>query len=150
LPFQVKDPSGFRVNVPTTNGAGKITTIRILLGLLRKDGGEVSVPGADPWRDAVDLHQRLAYVPDEDWPTKLDQELGTERPSDPQTVPRALPTCGDAFRTGRVTLTDAHRDLHCVALSGQNPASMRHGLSRPRCCQAASWHINRPRLGGRG
>ena len=30
------------------NGAGKTTTIRILLGLLRKDGGEVSLLGADP------------------------------------------------------------------------------------------------------
>src|SRR5580658_10626754 len=45
------------------NGAGKTTTIRILLGLLRKDGGEVSLLGADPWRDAVELHRRLAYVP---------------------------------------------------------------------------------------
>jgi ABC-2 type transport system ATP-binding protein len=45
------------------NGAGKTTTIRILLGLLRKDGGEVSLLGGDPWRDAVKLHRRLAYVP---------------------------------------------------------------------------------------
>jgi ABC-2 type transport system ATP-binding protein len=45
------------------NGAGKSTTIRILLGLLRKDHGEVSVLGGDPWRDAVALHRRLAYVP---------------------------------------------------------------------------------------
>src|SRR5215471_7549729 len=45
------------------NGAGKTTTIRILLGLLRKDSGEVSLLGGDPWRDAVALHARLAYVP---------------------------------------------------------------------------------------
>src|SRR5229473_3276731 len=45
------------------NGAGKTTTIRILLGLLRKDGGEVSLLGGDPWQDAVRLHARLAYVP---------------------------------------------------------------------------------------
>src|SRR5271166_2125213 len=45
------------------NGAGKTTTIRILLGLLRKDGGEASLLGGDPWRDAVRLHARLAYVP---------------------------------------------------------------------------------------
>ena len=45
------------------NGAGKTTTIRILLGLLRKDGGEAVLLGGDPWRDAVSLHRRLAYVP---------------------------------------------------------------------------------------
>lgn len=45
------------------NGAGKSTTIRILLGLLKKDCGEVKLLGGDPWRDAVELHKRLAYVP---------------------------------------------------------------------------------------
>ena len=45
------------------NGAGKTTTLRILLGLLRKNAGEVSLFGGDPWRDAVALHRRLAYVP---------------------------------------------------------------------------------------
>jgi ABC-2 type transport system ATP-binding protein len=45
------------------NGAGKSTTIRVLLGLLRADAGEVRMLGGDPWRDAVALHRRLAYVP---------------------------------------------------------------------------------------
>jgi polyether ionophore transport system ATP-binding protein len=45
------------------NGAGKTTTIRILLGLLRKDAGQAVLLGGDPWRDAVTLHKRLAYVP---------------------------------------------------------------------------------------
>ncbi|MGQ5261519.1 ABC transporter ATP-binding protein [Micromonospora sp. ZYX-F-536] len=45
------------------NGAGKSTAIRILLGLLRRDSGEARVFDADPWRDAVHLHRRLAYVP---------------------------------------------------------------------------------------
>jgi ABC-2 type transport system ATP-binding protein len=45
------------------NGAGKTTTIRVLLGLLRADAGRVRVLGGDPWRDAVELHHRLAYVP---------------------------------------------------------------------------------------
>ncbi|OLT28152.1 ABC transporter ATP-binding protein [Nocardiopsis sp. CNR-923] len=45
------------------NGAGKSTTIRVLLGLLRADGGSVRLLGGDPWRDAVALHRRLAYVP---------------------------------------------------------------------------------------
>lgn len=52
------------------NGAGKSTAIRVLLGVLRHDAGEVAVLGADPWRDAVQLHHRLAYVPGdvELWP----------------------------------------------------------------------------------
>jgi len=45
------------------NGAGKSTTIRVLLGLLRSNGGTASVFGRDPWRDATDIHRRLAYVP---------------------------------------------------------------------------------------
>jgi ABC-2 type transport system ATP-binding protein len=45
------------------NGSGKSTTIRVLLGLLRADGGTARVLGGDPWRDIVDLHRRLAYVP---------------------------------------------------------------------------------------
>ena len=45
------------------NGAGKSTTIRILLGMLRHDGGQVRLFGADPHRDAVSVHRRLAYVP---------------------------------------------------------------------------------------
>jgi ABC-2 type transport system ATP-binding protein len=45
------------------NGAGKSTTIRVLLGLLRPDSGAVSLLDGDPWRDAVALHRRLAYVP---------------------------------------------------------------------------------------
>ena len=45
------------------NGSGKSTTIRILLGLLRADGGSAEVLGGDPWRDVTSLHRRLAYVP---------------------------------------------------------------------------------------
>ena len=45
------------------NGAGKTTTIRILLGLLRANAGHAELLGGDPWRDAVALHRRLAYVP---------------------------------------------------------------------------------------
>jgi len=45
------------------NGAGKSTTIRVLLGLLRADSGGVQLLDGDPWRDAAELHRRLAYVP---------------------------------------------------------------------------------------
>lgn len=52
------------------NGAGKSVTMRILLGLLRPDAGTVQVFGKDPWKHAVELHKRLAYVPGdvELWP----------------------------------------------------------------------------------
>ena len=45
------------------NGAGKTTTIRILLGLARADAGTARLLEHDPWRDATELHRRLAYVP---------------------------------------------------------------------------------------
>ena len=45
------------------NGSGKSTTIRVLLGLLRSDEGVCNVLGGHPWRDAVELHRRMAYVP---------------------------------------------------------------------------------------
>ncbi len=59
------------------NGSGKTTTIRILLGLLRSDGGTARLLGGDPWRDAVGLHRRLAYVPGDVtlWPTLTGGEV---------------------------------------------------------------------------
>jgi ABC-2 type transport system ATP-binding protein len=45
------------------NGAGKTTAIRVLLGLMRADGGHATLLGGDPWSDATELHKRLAYVP---------------------------------------------------------------------------------------
>ncbi|MFK4104274.1 ATP-binding cassette domain-containing protein [Streptomyces sp. NPDC019531] len=59
------------------NGAGKTTTLRIVLGLLRADGGSVRLLGGDPWRGAVNLHRRLAYVPGEVnlWPNLTGGEV---------------------------------------------------------------------------
>jgi ABC-2 type transport system ATP-binding protein len=59
------------------NGSGKSTTIRVLLGLLRTDAGDVRLLGGDPWRDAVTLHRRLAYVPGEVtlWPNLTGGEV---------------------------------------------------------------------------
>ena len=59
------------------NGAGKTTTIRVLLGLLRADGGTARLLGGDPWRQAVTLHRRLAYVPGDVtlWPSLTGGEV---------------------------------------------------------------------------
>ncbi|MDR2547460.1 MAG: ABC transporter ATP-binding protein [Lachnospiraceae bacterium] len=45
------------------NGAGKTTTIRVLLGILKATGGNATVFGKDVWKDAVELHKKIAYVP---------------------------------------------------------------------------------------
>jgi ABC-2 type transport system ATP-binding protein len=45
------------------NGAGKTTTIRVLLGILQATSGSVSLFGMDAWKDAVEIHKKIAYVP---------------------------------------------------------------------------------------
>ncbi|ABX42205.1 ABC transporter ATP-binding protein [Lachnoclostridium phytofermentans] len=45
------------------NGAGKTTTIRVLLGILQATEGSAKVFGLDAWKDAVEIHKRIAYVP---------------------------------------------------------------------------------------
>ncbi len=59
------------------NGAGKSTAIRVLLGLLRPDSGTACLLEGHPWRDAVALHRRLAYVPGDVtlWPTLTGGEV---------------------------------------------------------------------------
>jgi ABC-2 type transport system ATP-binding protein len=59
------------------NGAGKTTALRCLLGLYRADSGSATVLGLDPWRNAVALHRRLAYVPGDVslWPSLTGGEV---------------------------------------------------------------------------
>jgi len=45
------------------NGAGKTTTIRVLLGILQATSGSATVFGLDAWKDAVQIHKKIAYVP---------------------------------------------------------------------------------------
>jgi ABC-2 type transport system ATP-binding protein len=61
--FDLQVPKGQVTGFLGPNGSGKTTTIRILLGLLRADGGRAVVLGGDPWSDAVRLHRSMAYVP---------------------------------------------------------------------------------------
>jgi len=45
------------------NGAGKSTTIRVILGILQATEGQVTVFGMDAWRDKVEIHRKISYVP---------------------------------------------------------------------------------------
>ena len=45
------------------NGSGKSTTIRILLGMLKKSGGEATIFGKDVWKEDTAIHKNISYVP---------------------------------------------------------------------------------------
>lgn len=47
------------------NGAGKTTTIRLICGLLRRDGGQVTIDGHDVESDAMAAKALVGYVPQE-------------------------------------------------------------------------------------
>jgi ABC-2 type transport system ATP-binding protein len=63
------DGVGFRVDPGETygllgpNGAGKTTTIAMVCGLLRRDGGEVTVAGASLDQDPAAVKAAIGYVP---------------------------------------------------------------------------------------
>src|SRR5699024_145335 len=45
------------------NGAGKSTTLRILLGAIKRDAGDVEIFGKDVWKESLEIHKRISYVP---------------------------------------------------------------------------------------
>ncbi|HVT27964.1 MAG TPA: ABC transporter ATP-binding protein [Lacipirellulaceae bacterium] len=44
------------------NASGKTTTIRMLLGLLKRDDGAIRVLGLDPQREPIELRRRVGYL----------------------------------------------------------------------------------------
>ncbi len=44
------------------DGAGKTTTLRVILGLLKAHGGSVRTCGLDPWTDKDELSKRIGYL----------------------------------------------------------------------------------------
>ncbi len=47
------------------NGSGKTTLLRLLLGFLKPTHGAAAVAGLDCWRESVEVHRRLTYMPAE-------------------------------------------------------------------------------------
>ncbi|KAF1298158.1 ABC transporter [Enterococcus sp. JM4C] len=67
--FQALKDLSFTVNAGEVvgfigpNGAGKSTTIRTLLGIINRDQGEAQIFGKDVWKDSLEIHKRVSYVP---------------------------------------------------------------------------------------
>lgn len=55
--------SGEVVGFIGPNGAGKSTTIRTLLGIIKRNAGEVTIFGKDVWKESLEIHKRISYVP---------------------------------------------------------------------------------------
>ena len=58
-------PKGATFGYCGTNGSGKTTTIRHIMGFLKPDTGSVKVKGLDAWKDAEQIKKYIGYVPGE-------------------------------------------------------------------------------------
>ncbi|MCD7774022.1 MAG: ABC transporter ATP-binding protein [Clostridiales bacterium] len=48
-----------------TNGSGKTTTIRHMMGFLKPNSGKVEVNGINPWKNAPEVMKSVSYIPGE-------------------------------------------------------------------------------------
>ena len=63
-PIDLSIPKGTIVGYIGQNGAGKSTTIKLLLGLLNRDSGEMKILGVDD-PNSIELKDKLGVVFDE-------------------------------------------------------------------------------------
>ncbi|CAM3641133.1 ABC transporter ATP-binding protein [Deinococcus frigens] len=64
-PLNLSVPTGEVFGFIGPNGAGKTTAIRTLMGFLRPSGGSGRVLGHDVWKERVEVHRRVGYLPGE-------------------------------------------------------------------------------------
>lgn len=62
--ISLKIPKGTVFGYCGTNGSGKTTTLRHIMGFLKPDSGTVRVNGLDPWKN-VDIKKEIGYLPGE-------------------------------------------------------------------------------------
>jgi len=58
-------PRGYIMGLIGPNGAGKTTLIKLILNLVRRDGGAIRVFGLDNLADEAAVKARIGFVPDE-------------------------------------------------------------------------------------
>ncbi len=58
-------PRGSTFGYCGTNGSGKTTTIRHIMGFLKPDKGTVTVNGLDAWKNSEEIKKMIGYVPGE-------------------------------------------------------------------------------------
>jgi len=60
-------PQGYIMGLIGPNGSGKTTTIKILMNMVKRDGGEVRVFGLDPRKNAKQIKNRVGYLGEEQY-----------------------------------------------------------------------------------
>ena len=60
-----KIPKGCVFGYCGTNGSGKTTTLRHIMGFLKPDSGTVRVNGLDPWAHGEEIKKHVGYLPGE-------------------------------------------------------------------------------------
>jgi ABC-2 type transport system ATP-binding protein len=61
--FNLCVKSGELFGLVGINGAGKTTTLSTIMGFIRATSGTARVLGLDPWIEAPQLHQKIAWLP---------------------------------------------------------------------------------------
>ena len=118
------------------NGSGKSTTMRMMLGLVRYDSGDIRIMGLDPWKDSLAIKRIVGHVPES--PRLYEYLTGLEY----------LDFVGDVYGLeAEVKRTRIHEFLEAYELKGREDemiSGYSHGMKQKVSIIGAILH--RPRL----